>query len=288
MLGSAVYGVLKDRFHLVLIYRDEDKLQLLDKAYGSVKKHTKVCLDFSDLYQDYVKGFPTQTTGPIAKAFFEQVGEVDGFINCAGITNRYSTKDPTSTFFINGALPHILSRRYGKKMIHITTDCVFDGLQGAPYDENSPHNPNDLYGLSKSLGEPQNSSLVLRTSIIGPEITGYVSLIEWFKKQDGKTIQGFTNHFWNGVTTTQFGKICDEIFSNRHAYPANGLFHIFANSVSKYDMLMQFKEKYKLDVTIEPAEPSPVDRRMSSVKDLCAKLKIPSFHDMLNDLPKLE
>jgi len=234
MLGSMVYKVLKDRHKLILIYRNEEKLKILNEVYGWIDDHRKVQFDFKDVYQDYLEGFSKDTIGSNTKKLVEQVGEVDGFINCAGLTKPHSLKDPTQTFFINGALPHILSNIYKEKFIHITSDCAYHGLGGAPYDERAPKNPNDFYGLSKVLGEPSERSLVLRTSIIGPEIAEFVLLISWFKKQEGKTIQGFANHFWNGITTREFAKICDKIISNRDAYPAAGLFHVFSTDVSKY------------------------------------------------------
>ena len=42
MLGSMVYKVLKDKYELILVYRDEDKLKILNDAYGDVNKHRKV------------------------------------------------------------------------------------------------------------------------------------------------------------------------------------------------------------------------------------------------------
>jgi len=188
------------------------------------------------------------------------------------------------TFYTNGVFPRLLADTYGSKLIHITTDCAYNGTDNAPYNEDSIKNANDLYGISKILGEPFEQSLVLRTSIIGPEITGFVSLISWFKKQDGQSIKGFTSHLWNGITTKQFGKICDEIISNREAYPANGLYHIFGSDVNKYEMMLAFKDKYDINVTIEAAEPSPVDRRLRSKHDLCNRLNVPSFAEMLKDL----
>lgn len=284
MLGSMVYHVLKDKYNIVLVYRDEDKLKILDKFYGNVKKHQKIKFDLNNIYQDYITGFPADSVGPNTKKLLEQIGKIDTIINCAGIIKPHSLKDPATTLFINGALPHILSHHYKEKLIQITTDCVFDGIKGAPYTEESVHTPNDLYGLSKSLGEPSEHSLVLRTSIIGPEITGFVSLIEWFKKQEGKTIKGFTNHLWNGVTTREFAKICDKIISHREDYQKNGIFHIFSTTVTKYDMVMKFKEKYKVNVNIEPTQPAPVDRRLDTVYDLCKKLNISSFDKMLEEL----
>lgn len=284
MLGSAVYNVLKDKYKLTLVYRDGDKLNILDQTYGDIKKHKRIKFDFQEIYQDYITGFPKDIEGQNTTKLFDQIGDVDAIINCAGIIKPYSLNDPATTLFINGALPHVLSQHYKEKLIHITTDCVYNGLEGAPYDENSPHSPNDLYGLSKSLGEPFKHSLVLRTSIIGPEITGFVSLIEWFKKQEGQSIKGFTNHYWNGITTKQFGKICSAIINNRDQYPENGLFHIFSNDISKYDMVISFKEKFNINVNIEPAEPAPVDRRMSTIHNLCKKLNIPTFNEMLKEL----
>lgn len=284
MLGSMVYNVLKDKYKLVLVYRDEDKMKILDEAYGGVGKHKKVSFDLMNLYQDYVAGFPTSNIGPNTKKLVDAIGEIDAFINCAGIIKPHSLKDPITTMFINGAVPNILSAIYKDKLIQITTDCAYDGLVGAPYTEASPKTPNDLYGLSKSLGEPSQHSLVLRTSIIGPEVTGFVSLISWFKKQEGQTIKGFTNHLWNGITTKEFGNICDRIVSNRDAYPKTGLYHVFSNDVTKYDMVTKFKEKYGVNVTIEKAEPAPVDRRMRSVYDLHKKLEIPSFNEMIDQL----
>lgn len=284
MLGSAVYAQLKDHYKLILVLRDLKKLEELDKYYGGISMHQTVTIDSDGIYQDYLNGFHTAAISPSVKKLMDEIGPVDAVINCAGITNRYSAQKPLEAMFVNGALPHILSYHYGSKLIHITTDCVYDGIKGAPYDETSPPNPTDIYGMSKLLGEPKQHSLVFRTSIIGPEISGFVSLLEWVKQQEGKTIKGFTNHLWNGITTKEFGNICDKIISNRDAFPRSGLFHIFSNEVTKYEMVTRLKEKYGVNVNIEPAESNPIDRRLGSVHDIYKKLQIPSFDEMIERL----
>lgn len=283
MLGSMVYNVLKDNHSLILSLRDEKGVLALESAYGGTAHHKIYPFDFSLLYDDYVKGFKSKAQSPSFKKFLDDVGPVDAAINCAGLIKPTSMINPTLTFFVNSALPHMLSAVFKEKMIHITTDCVYNGLEGFPYNENSPFTPPDLYGLSKFLGEPKDC-LTLRTSIIGPEIAGFYSLVDWFKKQSGQTVKGFTQHFWNGVTTREFGNICKKIIENRNQYPKNGLFHVFSNMVSKYDMLLKFKEKYTIDCTIIPDDSAGVNRTLSTLYPLCAQLNIPSFDQMLLEL----
>lgn len=49
-------------------------------------------------------------------------------------------------------------------------------------------------------------------------------------------------------------------------------------------MLNAFKEKYQIDVTIEPDEPDPIDRRLRTIHNLCKILEIPSFSEMIKEL----
>jgi len=281
MLGSAVYNVLKDKYSLVLSFRNLEDANLLDKAYGGVDNHQKVEFDLEHVYQDYLskKGNP----GEYFNKFLNEIGEVDYVINAIGITIPFSLKNPALTFFINSAFPFILSGIFGSKLIHITTDCAFDGQKDYPYDEESVKTPFDIYGFSKAIGEPTDC-LTLRTSIIGRELKGFTGLLEWFLKQKGETINGFTNHFWNGVTTKEFGKICDRIMDNREEFPETGIYHVFSNTVSKYEMVTKFKEKYNIDCEIVSDDIPRLNRTLSTKYPMCQKLNIPSFDKMLEEL----
>ena len=284
MLGSGVYSVLKDKYDLVLVYRNEEKIKKLNDVYGGINKHKLIKFDLREIYSDYLSEFYTKTNSSKLKELFESIGEVDTLINCAGIINVYAAKDPGFTLFLNGALPHLLSENYRNRLIQITTDCAFSGVEGYPYDENSSKNPQDIYGLSKILGEPKDKSLVLRTSIIGSEIAEHVSLLDWFRQQEGKTVKGFANYFWNGITTKQFGKICDEIITNSEKYPQTGLYHIFSDTVSKYEMLFRVKEKYNIDCQVKKDEEQRLNRTLSTIYDFNKKLNIPSFDKMMEEL----
>jgi len=281
MLGSAVYGVLNKRYQLILGIRNLEKRALLEKAYGRPDNVEILPFDASLIYQDYIakKGFPSEYMAQ----FLQRVGDVDHVINAIGVTIPFALREPALTFFVNGALPHILAQYFEEKLIHITTDCVYAGKAGFPYDENSPKTPVDIYGLSKSLGEPANC-LTIRTSIIGRELDGFTGLLEWFLQQKGKAITGFAEHYWNGITTQQFGKLCDQIMESPDAYPRRGVYHVFSTPVSKYEMLLAFQRKYGIPCTIKADKENKLNRTITTVKELNRMLEVPSFSQMVDAL----
>lgn len=282
MLGNGVYNVLKDKHRLLLVVRDPATIKLLEKRYGGTKEHRVFVFDLNEIYDDFYKKF-SEPDSPALLRLLSALQEADYVINCIGITIPNALKDPANTFFINTAIPHLLARRLGEKLIHITTDCVFNGIAGFPYNEKSPKTPVDIYGLSKALGEP-TECLTLRTSIIGRELSGFTGLLEWFLQQKEKTITGFTQHFWNGITTKQFGKICVAIIENPERFPRAGLHHIFSTTLSKYDMLLKFREKYNLDCEIMRDDSKTLNRTLATAYDFNQQLAIPSFDEMLAEL----
>jgi dTDP-4-dehydrorhamnose reductase len=281
MLGSALYDVLKNEHHLVLSVRDVKKLNLLEKAYGSTKGHQVINFDAGKLFNEFAekKSYPH----PYLADFVDKTKNVDYIINAIGVTIPYTMENPALTFFINSMLPNILAREYGPRLIHITTDCVFNGKEGFPYSENSSKTPVDIYGASKSLGEPE-TALTIRTSIIGKELEGFTGFLDWFLRQEGKEINGFSKHYWNGLTTKQFAKICSQIIKNPSKYPRTGLYHVFSNPVTKYEMLQKFKKKFGINCKIHKFSQNPLNRTLTTTKRLNGLLDIPSFDKMLEEI----
>jgi len=163
----------------------------------------------------------------------------------------------------------------------VTTDCVFDGKKGA-YNEQDLHTATDVYGLSKSLGEPEYATVV-RTSIIGEELSGKLSLLEWVKSNSGKEVNGFTNHYWNGITCLQFAKLCEKIIDSKNCWC--GVRHLFSpNSVSKYELVKLISDVFDLNVVVKKFEAQDLcDRTLGSIYDK-PLFEIPDLATQLEEL----
>ena len=126
--------------------------------------------------------------------------------------------------------------------------------------------------------------MLLRTSIIGEEKHNNYSLVEWIKSKRGQEVDGYTNHLWNGITTTQFGKACEKIISE-NLYEKE-LYHIYSpQSTTKNDLVSLISDKLDLHVGVVPTEaPESIDRTLSTNKDLNEKLNIPQLSDQLENM----
>lgn len=178
----------------------------------------------------------------------------DWIVNCIGIIKPYidekSAPSIGNAIKINSQFPFILAsaaKDHNAKIIQIATDCVYSGKSGK-YKEHDLHDATDVYGKTKSLGEvPGPQTLHLRASIIGPEIGRSTSLLEWFRNQPiGATVNGFTDHLWNGVTTYHFGRVVKGIIDG--AIGEFGTVHLIPKDIiTKAELLRIFAETYKRD-----------------------------------------
>ncbi|PYJ51301.1 MAG: hypothetical protein DME87_03815 [Verrucomicrobia bacterium] len=88
----------------------------------------------------------------------------DVLVNAAGFTNvDLCETQRDQAFLINAEAPRIIAeicRDKGAKLLHFSTDYVFDGEKREPYVESDSANPISVYGESKRAGE----QLVLQTA----------------------------------------------------------------------------------------------------------------------------
>jgi dTDP-4-dehydrorhamnose reductase len=191
-------------------------------------------------------------------------------LNAVGVIKQVAAAaDRAATIALNALLPcrlHDLCAARGIRLIQFGTDCVFSGSPDSRrgpdgYREADPPDARDLYGLSKLLGEPVGPGcLVLRTSIIGPELRGRHSLLEWFLGQGAGPVRGFTRALFTGLPTRELALLVGRLL--RDHPDLAGTWHVAAPPIAKHDLLRLVADIYGLRTTIEPDPSYECDRRL--------------------------
>ena len=210
-------------------------------------------------------------------ALLQSNGLIEGdiIINCVGMIPQKKATDSLEYFKVNSQFPHYLSyfaSLFKAKYIHISTNCVFSS-SSSYMDENSLAAADDTYGLSKFLGEPANATTI-RTSIIGEEINTHYSLLSWALSMN-TSVNGYTNHLWNGVTCLQLSKYIQSVIETKSFW--SGVRHVHSyETVSKYDLLKMIYAIYNNTTQLIPVSTE------YSVQKLLSSIYTP-----LNDIPSL-
>lgn len=208
------------------------------------------------------------------------INNYDIVINCIGIIPQKNEENIKKYLTVNSKFPHFLEKIClinNSKLIHITTDCVYNGEKGF-YKNSNIHDSKNIYGISKSLGEPLNST-VIRTSIIGEELNNKKSFLEWVINSK-KEINGYLNHLWNGVTCLQLAKIIELIIKENNFW--KGVKNISSpNILNKYQLAVKIRDIYKLKNNIKPYY-DIINKNMILINN--NEFVIPLIEDQLKEL----
>ena len=190
---------------------------------------------FQSQYAKEIKSQVTDKRWP-SEEFKRKIIEFDGdfVINCIAIVpNR------EGDFNVNYDLPIWLDNNVECKIIYPNTD--FEGL-------------NDEYGkskekISKYLSSSSKKTKMLKTSIIGHGLNHKDGLIDWFLCSQ-EQVYGYTQVFWNGVTTLQWSKECLKLMKYWDEYDIDTI--ISSEKISKFDLLKIIKKVYRKKIKILP------------------------------------
>jgi dTDP-4-dehydrorhamnose reductase len=159
----------------------------------------------------------------------------DVLINAAAFTNVDACEtERDRAFLINAEAPGILAEICNEKdarLIHFSTDYVFDGEKRAPYTENDQANPISAYGESKLAGEKfvlaaGDRHLVVRVSwVFGPDRPSFVdAMIKCAQKEE--KVDAISDKFSTPTYTHDVANMLPQFFERD---VAGGILH-FANA----------------------------------------------------------
>jgi len=243
-LGTALQSLLKEK----AIYLDRDELDLTDEK--AVKNY-------------------------FSAHSFERV------INCAAYTAVDRAEgDAENAHKVNALAPLYLAK-YGKHIVHISTDYVFDGTNCKPYTEEDKTNPVSVYGKTKREGEINvlenaQSAIIIRTAwLYSPHGGNFVKTM----RKLGEQKESLNVVFDQVGTPTNAYDLAEAIVA---ALPQirndeKEIYHFTDEGVcSWYDFAREIMEQSKLPCKVYPIEskdyPTPATRPHYSVLNK-AKIK---------------
>ena len=196
---------------------------------------------------------------PSVRNFFK-IYSPQYLINCAAYTavdRAESEKD--LAFQVNGEAVGVLAaicKEYYTKLVHISTDYVFDGLAKEPYKEDERTGPQTVYGASKLEGEKQAmhfdpGCIIIRSSWVYSEYGK--NFVKTMRKllQEKKTINVVNYQLGSPTYAADLAEAIMQIISSQNWVA--GIYH-YCNEgiISWYDFAKAIKEITGSQCRIEP------------------------------------
>ena len=219
------------------------------EVFGTVKDHAITTDAFSVLQTDLL------VPGAVERLLDKT--QPDWIIHCAALANVDACEaNPALARQLNSELPKKLATyvgRGGARLVHVSTDAVFDGQRGDYTEEDLP-NPLSVYAQSKldgerAVAEANPRAIIARVNLFGWSLTGKRSLAEFFfyNLSAGKRVMGFTDVYFCPLLANHLARV----FLKMLASDLNGLYHVVSRDCfSKYDFGMMIAQRFDLDESL--------------------------------------
>lgn len=269
MLGHVLVNLLARRFSIVAASRAQLPARVLPETVTRVT------------------GVVAEELGTVLDALRRHRPAV--VLNGVGlIKQRELASDPIASIAVNALFPHQLARACGEtgaRLVHFSTDCVFSGRRGHHTERDEP-DPVDLYGRTKHLGEVTGPRcLTLRTSFIGPELTGRWSLFEWLRARRGGRVTGYQGAIYSGLTTTALGDVVARVLS--HHPDLEGVWHVAGPRIDKHALLVALRDAFAIDVAVDHVPEPRIDRSLDGGAFAARTgIGVPDWGTMIADLKR--
>jgi dTDP-4-dehydrorhamnose reductase len=226
-------------------------------VFGSVSQHV--------IKTDAFKVVQTNLLAPGAVERLLDTARPNWVIHCAALANIDACEaDPLLAQQLNTDLPRTLAShvaRSGARLVHVSTDSVFDGLRGNYTEEDVPI-PVGMYSRTKldgerAVAEADPTAIIARVNLFGWSLSGDRSLAEFFfnNLSRRKSVMGFIDVCFCPLLANDLAGI----FIRMLEKGLSGLYHVVSSeSLSKYDFGVRLAHRFDLDPGL--IDPTPVKR----------------------------
>jgi len=208
--------------------------------------------------------------------------EITAIVNCAAYTAVDKAEEERELAYLvnRDAVGYLaeLSKEYDLRLIHISTDYVFDGKNHRPISENSPVNPLGIYGQSKYEGEKRirqispKGAIIVRTSWVYSSMGhNFVQTMLRLGKEKDK-ISVVSDQVGSPTNARDLAVVLLKILEDNILNEAVQTYHYSNEGVcSWYDFAEAIFEINQISCEIKPipseAYPTPAKRPFYSVLD---------------------
>lgn len=223
----------------------------------------------------------------------------DVIVNCAAVSEpAVCDVDPVRSEAMNVALPTRLAElahHLGARLLHISSEQVFDGERSTPYTEPDPVSPINLYGRQKVASEravlaaaPNRAAIVRAPLLMGDSPNGRRALHErlFADWSAGRTPRLYTDEFRQPCTAENLAEVLLELAERPDV---NGVFHWAGTELlSRFDLGVRIRAHFKLTEAAAPL--AAVSRAeipgVSAHRPACLALDIASLSGRLKTRPQ--
>ena len=230
----------------------------LNLSLMEIGNHTVVGVDRSKLAGTPFEIIKADLLDPQAGQRILDAVRPDAVIHTAATANVDSCESyPDGARRLNASLPGELAEACAKRairLIHISTDAVFDGTKDGLYTETDAPNPLGIYAQTKFDGE-QNVlcanpyAIVARVNFFGWSLSGTRSLSEFFynKLSAGEGCNGFTDVYFCPLFVGDLAETLVRMLDK----DLSGLYHVVGSeALSKYDFGQRIARQFGFDETL--------------------------------------
>jgi dTDP-4-dehydrorhamnose reductase len=215
----------------------------------------------------------------------------DWVIHCAALANLEACeKDPGLAWELNTEVPRKLAeqcRNGGARLLHVSTDAVFDGQTGG-YTETDLPKPLGTYAQTKYQAElgvtaANHEAIVARVTLFGWSLKGHRSLAEFFfnSLSTGKNVFGFTDVYFCPLLVNDIA----QIFIHMLEKELSGLFHVLSSdSMTKYDFGLAIAHRFGLNSELI-APKSVLDSGLKAARSPNLTLRVDKLIHALGESP---